>query len=104
MYLQSNFRKKLKRRRYQKRVRINSMVIIWGIMLLILVAFLFNPSGIVKLLYQKSTIKKMSNEIEQLKLKAELIEAKIDKVNNDEYLKKFLQDFCKFVPVESSPR
>ncbi|MEO0071972.1 MAG: hypothetical protein ABIK10_00835 [candidate division WOR-3 bacterium] len=104
MYLQSNFQKKLKQRRYQKRGRINSMLIIWGITVLILMVFLFNPSGIVRLLYQKSTIKKMSNEIEQLKLKAELIEAKLDKVNNDEYLKKFLQDFCKFVPVESVPK
>lgn len=64
--------------------------------------FVPGPNGLAKVI--SKTIKKqwMHNEIEQLKIKAELIESKISKGQNEEYLRKYLIDNYKMVPKDSA--
>ncbi|MCS7258594.1 MAG: hypothetical protein NZ601_04430 [candidate division WOR-3 bacterium] len=102
MYSKLHYRRKIKYNQLKQHKKLKPEVVLLCIgFLIILIVLLFNPMGLIKLIHQKYKIKKISTELDQLKLKAELIEAKIDKLNNDEYLKKFLQDFCKFIPIDS---
>jgi cell division protein FtsB len=83
----------------KERKRIIFMVSL--VIVLLIIFFVPGPNGLVKVLYKTYKKQRLHNEIEQLKIKAELIEAKIAKGQNEEYLRKYLKDNYQMVPKDS---
>jgi cell division protein FtsB len=86
--------------RHKNRYTLLIAILIFGGFLL----FFFAPQGAAKLIYQNYKIKARKAKIEELKLKALLLEDKTVKLQDSRYLRKFLQDYYKFVPKESIVR
>jgi len=96
--------KKTRRCRYGQppKARKRKLIIVLSVLLLLVVVFAHGPNGLVKVITKTYKKQKLYNEIENLKIKAELIESKIAKGQNPEYLRKYLTDYYKMVPQDSS--
>jgi cell division protein FtsB len=55
-------------------------------------------NGLINLTLKRLKIQKLHNEIENLKIKIELVRAKIDKTNDPEYIKRYAYDRYGMVP------
>ncbi len=64
--------------------------------------FVPGPNGLIKVIHKTHRKQQLHNEIEGLKIKAELIESKIVKGQNPEYIRKYLMDYYEMVPKDSS--
>ncbi len=97
----------MKRRRYNfettPKTKRKNLLIGLAISVFLLLFFMPGPNGLVKVIYKSYKKQKLYKEIEQLKIKAELIQSKIAKAQNDEYLRKFLRDYYYPVSKDSTP-
>jgi cell division protein FtsB len=84
------------------KARKRRLIIGLSLLLLLIVVFAHGPNGLVKVIYKTYQKHKLYNDIENLKIKAELIESKTAKGQNPEYLRKYLIDYYKMVPIDSS--
>jgi cell division protein FtsB len=93
----------MKRKRFGEppKVKRKKIMIFLFFFVLLGAVFLPGPNGLVRVLYKNYKKKQFHKQIEQLKIKAELIEAKIDKGHNEEYLRKYLQDNYNMVLKDS---
>lgn len=63
--------------------------------------FVPGPNGLAKVIYKSYKKQQLQRQIEQFKIKAELIEAKIARGKDENYLRKYLQDNYNMVSKDS---
>jgi cell division protein FtsB len=92
--------------RYHHRIKPkpNKLKLLVFISMLFVLVIVFVPghNGLIKILTKSYKIHKLYNENERLKIKAELIESKIAKAQNPEFLKKYMRDNYQIVLKDSS--
>jgi len=93
----------VKRRRFGETPKSKRRKIVVTLIALTLLGIIFipGPNGLARVLYKNYKKQQLHKRIEQLKIKAELIEAKIDKGQNEEYLRKYLHDNYNMVSKDS---
>lgn len=93
----------MKRYQYRQSSKYRKRNLIVGLSIFIILFFFFvpGPNGLYKVVTKSYKIHRLQKEIENLKIKAELVESKIAKGNNPEYLRKYLIDYYKMVPKDS---
>lgn len=84
------------------KTRKRSLFIVFLIFVVLVIIFVPGPNGLIKVIHKSYKIDQLRNEMENLKIKAELLESKISKGQNPEYLRKYLIDYYKMVPKDSS--
>lgn len=94
----------VKRYRYQAKPKPSKLKLVFFLSILFILIIVFVPghNGLVKVLNKSYQINKIHRENENLKIKAELIELKIAKGQDPEYLKKYLRDCYQMVSKDSS--
>ncbi len=86
--------------KHRKRNIIFSLAIVF----ILFIIFVPGPNGLYKVLTKSHKIHRLNQEIENLKIKAELVESKIAKGHDPQYLKKYLMDYYKMVPKDSASK
>ena len=89
---------------YQEKPKPNKLklLVFLSILLILVIVFVPGHNGLIKIIYKSHKVHKLYNENENLKIKVELIEAKIAKVQNPEFLKKYMKDNYQIVTKDSS--
>lgn len=90
-----------KRSKTSKSSRKSRFMMILLIFIPLLIILLQQPNGLIHVLMKSYRRHQLAKEIEDYKIKAELLESKIAKSRNPEYVKKYLMDYYKMVPIES---
>lgn len=81
----------------RKRRRLFLLLLILGILMLI---FLPGHNGLIKLISKQFEVKKLRREIEDLKIKIELVRAKIERTNDPEFIKRYAFDRYRMIPKD----
>ncbi|MEO0075310.1 MAG: hypothetical protein ABIK31_04285 [candidate division WOR-3 bacterium] len=81
--------------------RKKKLIIYLSIFFLVVAFFIPGPNGLARVIYKYYQKQCLHKDIEQLKIKAELIQAKINKSKDERYLKKYLQDNYQMIPAET---
>lgn len=68
------------------------------ILIFLIVIFVPGHNGLITLTAKRLKIQKLKNEIENLKIKIELVRAKIDKTKDPEYIRRYAYDRYRMVP------
>ena len=68
------------------------------ILVILLLIFIPGHNGLIKLTAKRLKIQKLHNEIENLKIRIELVRAKIARSKNPEYIKRYAHDRYGMVP------
>jgi cell division protein FtsB len=78
--------------------------LIFFLLILIVLILIFVPghNGLIKITGKKLRIQKLHNEIENLKVKIELVRAKTDRANDPEYIKQYVHDRYGMIPKSES--
>ncbi|MEO0091805.1 MAG: hypothetical protein ABIK61_03740 [candidate division WOR-3 bacterium] len=90
-----------KRSRAHKSKKKSYFLIFILVFIPLFVLFVPGPNGLIKVLSKSYRRHQLKKEIEYYKIKAELLESKIAKTHNLDYVKKYLMDYYKMVPKES---
>lgn len=77
------------------------LIIYLSIIFLIVALFIPGHNGLARVIYKYYQKQCLRKDIEQLKIKAELIQAKINKGSDDRYLKRYLQDNYQMIPADT---
>ncbi len=74
--------------------------LIFFLLILAVLILIFVPghNGLINLTAKRLKIQKLHNEIEKLKIRIELVRAKIDKTKDPEFIKRYAQDRYNMVP------
>jgi cell division protein FtsB len=94
----------MKRYRYNQppKQRKRNFIFALALLVILVVVFVPGPNGLYKVLNKSYKIRQINREIENLKIKAELIESKIAKGHDPQYLKKYLMDYYQMAPKDSA--
>ncbi|MEO0076167.1 MAG: hypothetical protein ABIK33_06305 [candidate division WOR-3 bacterium] len=76
-------------------------IITFSVLLVLSIIFLPGSNGVISVVQRVRLKRYLQREIEYYKIKSELIESKIAKGQNPEYLKRYLQDYYALVPKDS---
>ena len=79
----------------KKRKRLFLFLLVLGILMFI---FLPGHNGLIQLAAKKLKILKLHNEIENLKMKIELVRAKVDRTKDTSYIKRYARDRYGMIP------
>lgn len=85
----------------KKRKRLFILLLILGILIII---FIPGHNGLINLARKKFKIQKLHNEIENLKIRIELVRSKIDKSKDPEFIKRYAKDRYNMVPKSDSAK
>ncbi len=93
----------MSRRRFGDTPKAKKKKILIPLLLVIIVGVLFIPgsNGLAKVLSKNYRKQQLEKQIERLKIKAELIEAKIARAQDPTYLRQYLRDNYGMVPKDS---
>lgn len=96
----------MKRKRFYDTPKTKRKKILLPLFILFILGVIFipGPNGLVKVIYKNYRKQRLHREIEQLKIKAELIEAKISRGNDEQYMHKYLEDNYNMVPKDSAKK
>lgn len=85
----------------RKRKRLFLLLLILGILIII---FIPGHNGLINLARKKFKIQKLHNEIENLKIRIELVRSKIEKSKDKEFIKRYVQDRYNMVPKSDTTK
>jgi len=66
------------------------------------VIFIPGHNGVIKLMAKQLRIRRLRHEIENLKIKIELVRAKVDRTNDPEFIKRYAYDRYGMVPKQDT--
>lgn len=87
---------------HQPKANKRKLLVAFSILFVLVMMFVPGPNGLIKVIQKTHRKQQLHNEIENLKIKAELIESKIAKGQNTKYMRKYLIDCYEMVPKDSS--
>ncbi|MCX7785221.1 MAG: hypothetical protein N2201_03195 [candidate division WOR-3 bacterium] len=91
-----------KQRKLHKSKKKHYLLILLLFIIPLFIIFIPGPNGLINVLAKSYRKHQLQKEIEYYKIKAELLESKIAKAHNPEYVKKYLMDYYKMVPKDSA--